>query len=642
MTDFAPIDPTYDGEEHVFAAFHHIVKALGASKNLTDDVRRLVADLDIHLSTRIRTPERREGETREVEEQLKFAQKKVMRWESNRSMIWTLGREEAADYLQAVYEIQRLTESLASLLSDGGRKEKELLDQANSVLQMAMVRLEEELFDILSKNKQSFTPEYVSSHLCDEDVSSDVSVVSTEDELVEEASRRYSGGTEQENRKVDLIHPGVISDIKSIANVMFASHFDQEFCDTFVSFWKDVLDEYFVALCVEKLSIEELCKMESKQLCSKIRKWNKAMKFIVKVYLASEKHLFDEVFGEFGSTYKACFIEASKGSMLCLLNFGEAVVIGPREADKLFTLLNMYEVLSNLIPDIDTLFSEEAGSFLRAEFHQLMIRLGGTVKATLLKFEHDVASYPSTTPFPGGGIHHVTRYVMNYVKTLAEYSDTLNLLLRVQSGENTVLNGQNICSDDFCPLAFHLQLLMSNLESNIDNKSRLYRDASLKHIFIMNNIHYMVGKVRGSALEEFYGSGWIREYTRKFQLHETSYERETWRPILSLLRGDGNNKTEVLRGRFLRDRLRGFNNAFEEVYKCQTTWSIPDHELRKDLRISTSQKVIQAYRPFTGTISAIIGEKYIKYSADELENHILDLFEGPPALLRNTRRRLTF
>ncbi|XP_058192205.1 exocyst complex component EXO70E2-like [Rhododendron vialii] len=637
MTDFSPITPTYDGEEHVFAAFHHIVKALGASKNLTDDVRRLVADLDNLLSTSTRTPERREGETREVEEQLEFAQKKVMRWESNRSMIWALGREEAADYLQAVYEIQRLTESLTSLLSNGGGKRKELLDQANSVLHMAMVRLEEELIDILSKKKQSLKPEYVSSHSCDEDVSSDVSIVSTEDESIEETSRRNSGGTEREDHKVDLIHPSVISDIKSIANVMFASHYNHEFCDTFVSFWKDVLDEYFVALCIEKLSIEELSKMESKQLCSKIRKWNRAMKFIIKVYLPSEKRLFDQVFGEFGSTYKTCFIEASRGSMLCLLNFGEAVVIGPRETDKLFTLLDMYEVLSNLIPDIDTLFSEEAGAFLGAEFHQLMIRLGGTVKATLLKFEHDVASHPSRTPFPAGGIHHVTKYVMNYVKTLAEYSETLNLLLRVQSGEDTVLNGQNISSDNFCPLAVHLQFLTSNLESNIDHKSRLYGDASLKHIFMMNNIHYMVGKVSGSALEEFYGVEWIREYTRKFQQHETSYERATWSPILSLLRDDGNNRRESLRGRF-----RNFNIAFEEVYKCQTKWSIPDHELRKDLRISTSQKVIQAYRPFTGMKSAIIGEKYVKYSADELENRILDLFEGPPASLHNTRRMLTF
>lgn len=623
MTDFAS---TYDDEEHVFAAFHHLVKALGASKNVTDHVRRLAADLDTHLSIRPKTPERKEDGTTEVEEQLKFAQKKVMRWESNRSMIWALGREEAADYLQAVYEIQRLTESLTSLLSSGGGKQKELLDQATSVLQMAMVRLEEELIDILSKNKQSFEPDYLSFHSCDEDVSSDVSLVSTEAELIEETSRRNSGGTEHEDHKIDLVHPSVISDIKSIANVMFASHYDQEFCDTFVSFWKDVLDEYFVTLCVEKLSIEELSKMESKQLCSKIKKWNKAMKFIIRVYLASEKRLFDQVLGEFGSTYKTCFIEAAKDSMLCLLNFGEAVVIGPREPDKLFRLLDMYEVLSDLIPDVNTLFSEEAGSFLRTDFHQLLIRLGGTVKATLLKFGHDVASHPSTSPFPAGGIHPLSRYVMNYVNTIAEYSDTLNLLLRVQSGEDTVLI-------HLCPLASYLRLLTSNLESNIDNKSRLYRDPSLKHIFMMNNIHYMVRKIRGSALEEFYGVEWIKEYTRKFQQHETSYERVTWSPVLSLVRDDGKNGKAVLR-----ERLRSFNMVVEEVYKSQTTWSIPDDELRMDLRISTSQKVIQAYRTFTGTKSSIIGEKFIKYTAEELENHILDLFEGPPSL-RNSRRR---
>jgi exocyst complex protein 7 len=37
---------------------------------------------------------------------------------------------------------------------------------------------------------------------------------------------------------------------------------------------------------------------------------------------------------------------------------------------------------------------------------------------------------------------------------------------------------------------------MAVLQTNLDNKAKLYRDPALTHIFLMNNIHYMVRSVR--------------------------------------------------------------------------------------------------------------------------------------------------
>lgn len=612
MGDFAPIIETNDSREHVIAATLHILQALGAF-NLNDNIKGLIADLSSELSLISEVSETKGGRTKEVEEQLKLAQKKVLRWESSQSMIWALGAEGVSEYLQAVHEIQKLTESLNPLLLGRQGKEKELLDQAQSVLHTSMERLEEELIYILARNKQPFELEHVSFHSCEDVPVYDGSVVSIEDNSIEESSQRNSCDSEHVGPVIDLIHPNAIPDIKSIAKIMFSSHYDNEFCNAFVNFWKDVLDEYFIYLGVETLGIDDVLRMEWSCMSSKVKKWIWAMKLFIRGFLVREKRLFEQVLGEFGSIWSNSFLEATKASMRRLLNFGNAMVVAPRRPERLFGLLDMYEVLSMLLRDIDTLFSFEEGSFVRTDFQELLMRLGNGAKMTFLEFSSEVASNSSTSPFHGGGIHHLTKYVMNYINMIFEYADTLNLLLQME----------NDSTPNCCPLPCQLRLLTFNLESNLEQKSSLYRDPSLKLIFMMNNVHYMVQKVKNSELEALFGDEWIRNYTGKFQRHATIYVRETWNPILILLRDGGNMGRAILK-----EKCKVFGNAFEEIYKSQTGWFIRDPELRKDLRVLILRELVQAYRPFAGNVSSIIGDKYIKYTAEDLENHICDLFEG--------------
>lgn len=597
MGKVAPTIQTNDGEEHVIAAAQHILQALGTLKSLNPGIKKLVTDLNSQLSSISIV-----SETKEVEEKLQLAKRKVLRWESNRSMIWASGSEGGSEYLKAVHEIQMLTESLTPLLSGRSRKEKELLDQAQAVLHSSMERLEEELIYILAQNKQLFELEDVSFHSC-EDVSS---VTSLEDDIIEESSRRNSCISEHEGHIIDLIHPNAISDIKSIAKVMFSSNYGNEFLIVFENFWKEALDEYFTYLGIENLAIDDVLKVEWKYMSTKVKRWIWAIKLIICGFLVSEKKLFEQVLGESGSVCLNSFLEATRASMTRLLSFGEAMVVAPRRPERLFSLLDMFEVVSSLIRDIDTLFSFEEGFFIKADFQELLMRLGDAAKSTFLEFIPEVASNSSTNPFPGGGIHHLTKYVMNYINMILEYVNTLNLLFETENN-----------------LAINLRLLTCNLESNIEEKSRLYRDPSLKLIFLMNNVHYMVQKVKSSDLKALFGDDWIRTYTVKFQHHATIYVRETWSPILYLLRDDGNVGKNILK-----ERCKIFSNAFEEIYKNQTGWFIRDPELRNDLRVSISQKLIHAYRPFVSKLSGVIGDKYVKYSADDLDNHVCDLFEG--------------
>ncbi|XVE54691.1 hypothetical protein DITRI_Ditri03aG0102300 [Diplodiscus trichospermus] len=632
--------PTNEGDLHVVAAAHHVVKALGATKNLSADLRKILIDLDAHLSMITSNIDSKGGRGFvDVEERLKQAERKIMSWESDQAMIWDSGPGEASEYLEAVDEIQTLIDGLQDLSVNENRKRKELLHSAVSVLQVAMSRLEEELIHLLVQHRQQFEPKYMSSR---RDVVYDESFVSVEDEPAEETSSRNCSSDGSGEYIVDLVHAHVIPDIKSIAKVMSTSDYGKEFCEAFIGVRKEALEQYFAILEIGKLSTEDVLKLEWTSMSSKMNKWTWYMKIIFRVYLASEKRLCDQVLGDFGSAKSFCFLEISKATILCLLNFGEAIAMGPHQPEKLLRLLDMYEALADLLLDIDTLFKEEAGSFIRLEFHELLEKLGDSSIAAFKAFEVAISSNGSVYPFPGGGVHPLNKYVMNYIRMFPEYCNTLNFLLKDEHADvanpvNESEYGQNASLSISCPMACHLRSITSFLESNLHKKSKLYKDEALQHIFLMNNIHYSVQKVKGSELRLFLGDEWIRKHNAKFQQHAMNYERATWSSVISVLKDDSPGSSSMSKATF-KERCKAFSVAFEEVYKTQTSWCIPDPQLREDLRISTSLKVVHAYRTFLGRNTAHIDDKCVKHTVEDVEKLLLDLFEGSPRSLRNSRR----
>ncbi|XP_071722841.1 exocyst complex component EXO70E2-like [Rutidosis leptorrhynchoides] len=620
-------------DESLITAAEKIVKALGSGKHLTDGVRKALVDLgsqlsnsNINVSTlndEVTTLNDEVGDDiSEIAERLNVIQDKIMSWEVDQSTIWNSGQDEAFEYLNATNEARKLTERLENICLD---KDKELLQKARDILQTALSRLEEEFRQVLVQNKQPFEPEHMSFRSVDEDCLDMGSTASFEEESTEDSLQRDSISRASAESMIDLIHTDVIPYLRFISQVMFNSNRENECTEGYISVRKESLGESLSTLEMEKMSeMGPLLKMEWGTLDSKIRRWVRVTKHFVRICLPSEKWLSDRIFEETGSSASLlCFIEISKAFMLRLLNFGEAISIGPHRPEKLIRILDMYEMLSELLPDVDALYSDEAGSSVRNGFHGVLQRLGDCVRLTFIEFENAVAENTSVNPFAGGGIHHLTGYVMNYLKILTDYSKTLDLLLLDETG------GGLPCK--YSPMAHHFQSVVLILESNLYDKSKLYKDVALQHFFLMNNVHYLTQKVKNSELRDIFGDDWIRKHNRKFQQHAMDYERATWSSILGLLREDG-SKTVV------KEKFRSFYVSFEEVYKTQTAWVVRDVELREDLRISTSLKVIQAYRTFCGRHNNNISDKHIKYSADDLENYLMDLFNGSPKSLHCPRK----
>lgn len=340
------------------------------------------------------------------------------------------------------------------------------------------------------------------------------------------------------------------------------------------------------------------------------------------------------------------FNDIGKGPMMQLLSFGEAIAIIRRSPEKLFKVLDMYETLRDVLPELDVLFAGACGASVRSEAEGILMRLGEAARGTFGEFENAIQRDASRTPVPGGAVHPLNRYVMNYIKLLCDYTDTLKQLFGKKKevpkllGDDPELpeyGDEDRDREELSPLAVQINWLMHVLQNNLETKSKIHRDPALSSLFLMNNVYYMVQKVKDSQVRALIGDDWVKKHTSMLRQHATNYQRAAWSKILAFLKDEGIQNPGMTSGvsrNTLKDRLKNFNAAFDEAHRIQSQWVVYGDELRDELRIFIAEKLIPAYRGLVGRYGHFIEtgrhpEKYIKYQVEDLESAIGDFFTGP-------------
>ncbi|KAK4768074.1 hypothetical protein SAY87_003215 [Trapa incisa] len=636
------------GDDRVLATAQQILKSLNTPKEVRDDMLLIFSSFDNRLSNI--TDLVKDGDP---EERFQSAEQIIQRWDSDagasrRTLAWEDSPDEAAQYLSAIDEILRLYENL-SLEDD---KDRDLIERADSAIQLAMSLLEDEFRHILIRNTVPLDAERMYGSIRRVSLSFAANEGEIDDELESfgEVDNDSSGCFHERGPSLgddlcfDLINPDAVAELREIVERMVRSGYEKECIQAYTSVRREALDECLVILGAEKLSIEEVQKMGWPDLNETMKKWIQAVKIAVRVLLSGEKKLCDQIFDEAEWMKEACFKDTAKGCLIQLLNFGEAVAIGVRSSEKLFRILDMYDALAGVMPDLQAMIMDD---FVRIEAKGVLDALGDAARGTFEEFEKAVQNETSRRPMQGGEIHPLTRYVMNYIKLLADYSDTLNLLLG--SSEDELQNLQHkddkLQIENMPPISQRLLLLLSCLESNLEEKSRLYEDPGMQYVFLMNNIWYMVQKVKDSELAKLLGDHWVRKRRGQVRQYARNYLRTSWTKALSCLKDEGIGGSSSNASRVaLKERFKSFNACFEDIYRIQTAWKVPDTQLQDELRISISEMVIPAYRSFLGRFrnqleSGRDSGKYIKYTPEDLENYVSDLFVGVPNVLHNLRRK---
>nr|GMC95841.1 exocyst complex component EXO70A1-like [Ipomoea batatas] len=105
------------------------------------------------------------------------------------------------------------------------------------------------------------------------------------------------------------------------------------------------------------------------------------------------------------------------------MSIGEAIAKSKRSPEKLFVLLDMYEIMTELHPQMDIIFGSKYFSKMRQAALALTKCLAQTAKNTLAHFEEAVEKDATKTVVDDGTVlpvHPLTSYVINYVKFLFE------------------------------------------------------------------------------------------------------------------------------------------------------------------------------------------------------------------------------
>ncbi|XP_062225433.1 exocyst complex component EXO70B1-like [Phragmites australis] len=669
-----PVPAAVAGDDKVLAAAQHIVKSLATSKNAADDMIRILSGFDHRLSfiTSDLFPSPSPGlsdaaggggaEAEREEEPPSLAafdaaEQLIHLWDTTPEvLVFEAPEDDAAHYLAAV-------DVAVDHLAAGGLA---VSGRAGVAVQLAMARLEDELRHLMLRHA---VPLDASGLYCslrrlslgsmdDLDTSSefDPATPHSQEGAPDTArSASLAGNNPFDDQVFDLVRPDAVDELRAIADRMVRAGYASELVQVYCAIRRDLLDECLVVLGVERLSIDEVQRIEWKHLNDKMKKWVHGVKTVVRCLLTGERRLCDQVLAVSNELRDECFVESTKGCIMQIRNFGDAVAVCTRSPEKLSRILDMYEALAEVIPELKDLFFGSYGDDVIHDLEGVLERLGDAVKGTLLEFGKVLQQESSRRPMMAGEIHPMTRYVMNYLRLLVVYSDTLDTLLDDNGAgdvdHNFLHNGTDEDGEylkSLTPLGRRLVKLISYLEVNLEEKSKLYEDGALQCIFSMNNTLYIVQKVKDSELGRILGDHWIRRRRGKIRQNSKSYLRNSWTKVLSYLKddghGSGSGSGSGSSSSKIKEKFKSFNLAFDEIYRSQTLWKVPDPQLREELKISISENVIPAYRAFTGRYGSLVDSgrnlgKYVKYTPEDLENHLSDLFEGSLGSANHSRRR---
>ena len=72
----------------------------------------------------------------------------------------------------------------------------------------------------------------------------------------------------------------------------------------------------------------------------------------MKLLFSGEKKVCDQIFSGIDSLRDPCFAEVTANSVAVLLSFGDAIAKSKRSPEKLFVLLDMYEIMRELHSEV--------------------------------------------------------------------------------------------------------------------------------------------------------------------------------------------------------------------------------------------------------------------------------------------------
>ncbi|XP_031250136.1 exocyst complex component EXO70H1-like [Pistacia vera] len=573
-----------------------------------------------------------------MEEKIENAEPIITRWNLNSSSytkaisVFSHNRKEAKELLKTVKDLRQAMHFLVSEISPSDK-----LVLAQTLMQIAMKRLEHEFYLILSKQRDQLDPESVSGQSSDESRNFDDEEEASEDE--DELKRARETITE-----VETVSQLAMFDLKAIADCMISSGYGKECIKIYKLIRKSIVDEGLYQLGIEQFKASRIQKLNWEALEHMMKNWLTAVKIAVKTLFSGEKALCDHVFSASDSIRESCFCHITEEGAINLFRFPEIIAKSKKSQERIFRQMELHEALTDLWPEIESIFNSDSTSAIKLQALSSQQKLGDSIRTILSDFESRIQKDSSKTPPIGGGIHPLTQSAMSFICSLGDYSGVLSDIVAEYPPGNSTTTESCIGSltsnhDSASPASVHLAWLILVLLCKLDSKAEPHRkDVALSYLFLANNLNFIIEKVRTSNLKNLLGDDWMSMHTKKLKQYALNYETVAWTKVFSSL---PEKSSSAMSPEEAKECFRRFNAAFEEAYMKQTSWIVPDGKLRDELKVSIAKKLVPAYREFFDAhVMMLYGERHlevlVRFGPDDLGNYLSDLFHGTPILVSSS------
>jgi hypothetical protein len=242
-------------------------------------------------------------------------------------------------------------------------------------------------------------------------------------------------------------------------------------------------------------------------------------------------------------------------------------------------------------------FSLKYSLFTSSEWKRMEIELWNK----FMEFEARTHYNSTQEGFVGCGVHPHTRGVMNCIKNVSEDSN------------NTT----------YFPIPSIIQLL----ESNLDTKSKNYKNNALRYLFMLNNTRYiqLIARYDPLQLLTILGEDWIQIQTSKVRRHIRHFLKWSWNKLVSLM---NNNKSMAPKVAIKSMCL--FHLHFYDICVAQSESFVVDEWLKEVMRLSVKRMILPLYENFIGRIKDVLGkddvDRYVKYGVIDVEIQLDCLF----------------
>ncbi|KAL4364953.1 hypothetical protein HN51_024897 [Arachis hypogaea] len=390
------------------------------------------------------------------------------------------------------------------------------------------------------------------------------------------------------NFLIDELPSQLVSDLHEKVKFMVRTGFEKECVDQYCTWRREFLD-----LAGKELSIQEI---EEKR---RIKTWIKVSNVSLKILFPNERRLCDRIFLGFPSVADCSFAQICGEFTTNLLDFANGFANGSHMLNLLPSVLQVFGVLHELIPEFESVFLDQFSVSLRSEAATTGRRLRKAINGMFMQLEKLINCDTSQVACPGG-ICPVTVEVMNHLSAVGEFGSSW--------------------------LSAEVTRIIALLESHLEAKSKDYSNPALGFVFLMNNERYIEKKAKQYQLDKILGNHWIRQRAAKVRENSEHYRRSSWEVVLGFLKL---STEQIEEAESMKKKLNLFNLRFKEIWMDQSAWFMHDEELREEMIASLRKILSRTYGLFIWSFNNLLGKdahECIRYSVLDIEDLLKDLF----------------